>query len=41
MNLSFERKVALVTGTGPGIGLTAAKAFAKAGASATIKELLR
>src|SRR5256712_5994211 len=33
MNLSFENKVALVTGAGSGMGLATAKAFAEAGAS--------
>ncbi len=32
MNLSFENKVALVTGAGSGMGLATAKAFADAGA---------
>jgi NAD(P)-dependent dehydrogenase (short-subunit alcohol dehydrogenase family) len=36
--LVFERKVALVTGAGSGIGLTAAKAFAKAGASVALAD---
>ena len=33
MNISFEGKVALVTGAASGLGLATAKAFAKAGAS--------
>ena len=33
MHLSFENKVALVTGAGSGLGLAAAKAFAESGAS--------
>jgi len=33
MNLSFENKVALVTGAGSGMGLVTAKAFAEAGAA--------
>ena len=33
MNLSFENKVAIVTGAGSGMGLMAARAFAEAGAS--------
>jgi NAD(P)-dependent dehydrogenase (short-subunit alcohol dehydrogenase family) len=36
MNLSFENKVALVTGAGAGIGLATAKAFAEAGASVAL-----
>jgi NAD(P)-dependent dehydrogenase (short-subunit alcohol dehydrogenase family) len=36
MNLSFENKVALVTGAGSGIGLATAKAFAEVGASAVL-----
>jgi NAD(P)-dependent dehydrogenase (short-subunit alcohol dehydrogenase family) len=33
MNISFENKVALVTGAGFGLGLATAKAFAESGAS--------
>ena len=38
MNLSFENKVALVTGAGSGIGLVTAKAFAEAGASVVLAD---
>ena len=30
MNISFENKMALVTGAGPGLGLATAKAFTEA-----------
>ena len=36
MNVSFENKVALVTGAGSGMGLATAKAFAEAGASVVL-----
>ncbi|MGE5532507.1 MAG: glucose 1-dehydrogenase [Bacteroidota bacterium] len=39
MNLSFENKVALVTGAGSGIGLATAKAFAEAGASVVLADI--
>ncbi|MEH1893219.1 glucose 1-dehydrogenase [Nostoc sp.] len=39
MNLSFENKVALVTGAGSGIGLVTARAFAKAGAAVVLADL--
>jgi NAD(P)-dependent dehydrogenase (short-subunit alcohol dehydrogenase family) len=38
MNLSFENKVALVTGAGSGIGLATAKGFAEAGASVALAD---
>src|SRR2546428_865664 len=39
MNLSFENKVALVTGAGSGMGLATAKAFAEAGASVVLADI--
>jgi NAD(P)-dependent dehydrogenase (short-subunit alcohol dehydrogenase family) len=38
MNISFENKVALVTGAGSGMGLATAKAFAESGASVTLAD---
>jgi NAD(P)-dependent dehydrogenase (short-subunit alcohol dehydrogenase family) len=38
MNISFENKVALVTGAASGLGLATAKAFAKAGASVVLAD---
>jgi NAD(P)-dependent dehydrogenase (short-subunit alcohol dehydrogenase family) len=38
VNISFEDKVALVTGAGSGLGLAAAKAFAAAGASVALAD---
>jgi NAD(P)-dependent dehydrogenase (short-subunit alcohol dehydrogenase family) len=38
MNLSFENKVALVTGTGSLLGLATAKAFAESGASVALAD---
>jgi NAD(P)-dependent dehydrogenase (short-subunit alcohol dehydrogenase family) len=38
MNISFENKVALVTGAGSGLGLATAKAFAESGASAVLAD---
>jgi len=39
--LSFENKIALVTGVGSGMGLATAKAFAEAGASVALVDLLK
>lgn len=39
MNLSFENKVALVTGAGMGMGLATAKAFAEAGAAVVLTDV--
>src|SRR5271169_3353720 len=38
MNISFEDKVALITGAGSGLGLATAKAFAEAGASVVLAD---
>jgi NAD(P)-dependent dehydrogenase (short-subunit alcohol dehydrogenase family) len=38
MNISFENKVALVTGAASGLGLTTAKAFAESGASVVLAD---
>jgi NAD(P)-dependent dehydrogenase (short-subunit alcohol dehydrogenase family) len=38
MNISFENKVALVTGAGSGLGLATAKAFATSGASVVLAD---
>ena len=38
MNISFENKVALVTGAGSGLGLATAKAFAASGASVALAD---
>jgi NAD(P)-dependent dehydrogenase (short-subunit alcohol dehydrogenase family) len=38
MNISFEKKVALVTGAGSGLGLATAKAFAAAGAAVVLAD---
>jgi NAD(P)-dependent dehydrogenase (short-subunit alcohol dehydrogenase family) len=39
MNWSFNNKVALVTGAASGIGLATARAFAEAGAAATLADV--
>ncbi|MDB6160991.1 MAG: short-chain dehydrogenase/reductase [Gammaproteobacteria bacterium] len=39
MNLSFENKVALVTGAASGIGLATARAFAEAGAAVALADV--
>src|SRR3989442_12943036 len=38
-NLSFENKVALVTGAGSGMGLTTARAFAESGAAVALSDI--
>jgi len=38
LNITFENKVALVTGAASGLGLAAAKAFAEAGASVVLAD---
>jgi NAD(P)-dependent dehydrogenase (short-subunit alcohol dehydrogenase family) len=38
MHISFESKVALVTGAGSGLGLATAKAFAESGASVVLAD---
>ena len=38
MNITFENKVALVTGAGSGLGLATARAFAEAGASVALAD---
>jgi NAD(P)-dependent dehydrogenase (short-subunit alcohol dehydrogenase family) len=39
MNITFENKVALITGAGSGLGLATAKAFAQSGASVALADL--
>jgi NAD(P)-dependent dehydrogenase (short-subunit alcohol dehydrogenase family) len=39
INLSFENKVALITGAGSGIGLATANAFAEAGAAVVLADI--
>src|SRR6266571_6754679 len=38
MNISFENKVALITGAGSGLGLATAKAFAESGAAVVLAD---
>jgi NAD(P)-dependent dehydrogenase (short-subunit alcohol dehydrogenase family) len=38
MNISFENKVALVTGAASGLGLATAKAFAESGAAVVLAD---
>jgi NAD(P)-dependent dehydrogenase (short-subunit alcohol dehydrogenase family) len=38
MNISFENKVALVTGAGSGLGLATARAFAESGAAVVLAD---
>jgi NAD(P)-dependent dehydrogenase (short-subunit alcohol dehydrogenase family) len=38
VNISFENKVALVTGAASGLGLATAKAFAESGASVVLAD---
>ena len=38
MNITFENKVALVTGAESGLGLATAEAFAEAGASVVLAD---
>src|SRR5438105_15528610 len=39
MNLSFQNKVALVTGAGSGMGLVTARAFSEAGAAVALADV--